>query len=82
LEGLGIPLKQFLNGERMRVDRAVIHALVSRELSRNGGSISDIHSFCATITSLYIREKQLAYAEFVPIVDEIKTELLAGTEED
>lgn len=66
----------------MRVDRSVIHALVGRELAKNGNRIGDISSFCATITALYIREKQLAYAEFVPIADEIKAELLAESKED
>ena len=62
----------------MRVDRSVIHALVGRELIRRGNNISDIAEFCVTITSAYIKEKQLAYAEFVPIVDEIRDELIPG----
>ena len=82
MEGLGVPLSPLLNGEHMKVDRSVIHALVGRELSKNGGRISDISAFCATITALYIKEKQLAYAEFVPIAYEIRDELLAESKED
>lgn len=66
----------------MRVDKSFIHALVGRELAKNGNRISDITAFCFTITALYIKEKQLAYAEFVPIVEEVKAELLAGTEDN
>lgn len=82
MEALGVPLNPLLNGEHMRVDRSVIHALVGRELSKNGGRVSDISAFCATITALYIREKQLAYAEFVPTIDEIRGELLSESKED